>query len=485
MAFPVVLVDSASGSDTQASGAGPSTALFGTTDASTDGTGTTVTLTAGTDLTNVATDGSHVIFLNDSTAGARNFGKITGKAGSGGATPTVTVSNAFGLSLTGKSWAIGGRRASIGSTTSRKLRDNNAGNGDAMPGWTLRLMSGHAETLTIALDLRRSGDTTDGWIMLEGESDANGQPTWAVRPVLNFSGDVNGVVIRGLGSPVRNFQIHSTGVKTSKYGLTASGIVSFNAQGMVVSSSNTSNKWTAGIAPAGIAAVITDCEVSDCQDGILHGAGGNNGGIRITGCDIHDNTNIGIRLDATAYFGIIITDNILYNNGASNIEINNTRTDSLGLGTYIARNTIYGKGGSGGDGLKVINWNESIQAVIESNWFVNCLYGIRYSNGSASVAGLRYYGAVIRNNGFYNNTSGKYLPTGLDSYDEVTTNPDFTNASLRNFTQGIAGKEKGYPMRNIGGGSSATRSYVDIGAQRQEPAGGGGLAWPVSGRVVA
>src|SRR5262245_38170373 len=116
MPLPTILVDSTTGSDTAASGAGPATALTGSA-ASTSADGLTVTLDGSPDLTNVATDGSHAVFLNDSTAGARNFGKITAKDN---VAKTVTVTNAFGASLSGKSWAIGGKRASIGSTTSTK-----------------------------------------------------------------------------------------------------------------------------------------------------------------------------------------------------------------------------------------------------------------------------------------------------------------------------------------------------------------------------
>ena len=172
MPFPTILIDSATGSDTAASGAGPATALTGPA-AGTSADGLTVTLDGSPDLSGVATDGTHVLFLSDSTAGNRNFSRITAKDV---AARTVTVAHAFGASLSGKPWAIGGRRASIGSATSRKLADNNVSAGDAMPGWKVRLASGHAETLSGALTWRRAGDTTDGPIVLEGEPGAGTMP---------------------------------------------------------------------------------------------------------------------------------------------------------------------------------------------------------------------------------------------------------------------------------------------------------------------
>src|SRR5678815_5877712 len=85
------------GTDGVCSRAGPATALGGVNNASTDGAGTTVTVQAGVDWTGVATDGSHVLYFADSTAGNRRYTTITGTAGSGGATPTLTVSPALGL----------------------------------------------------------------------------------------------------------------------------------------------------------------------------------------------------------------------------------------------------------------------------------------------------------------------------------------------------------------------------------------------------
>src|SRR6516165_11952684 len=103
MAFPVIIVDSATGSDTNTSGAGPGTAVTGTA-ASTNAGGTTVTVDAGTNLSGIATDGSHVLYLNDTTAGHRRWSKITGTSGSGGATPTITVNEAYTGLLAAKSW---------------------------------------------------------------------------------------------------------------------------------------------------------------------------------------------------------------------------------------------------------------------------------------------------------------------------------------------------------------------------------------------
>ena len=75
-AYPTVVFDVANGANApSASGAGPATALTGTS-ASTDAAGTVVTLDGSPDLSGVATNGSHVIYLNDTTSGNRRWSSI-------------------------------------------------------------------------------------------------------------------------------------------------------------------------------------------------------------------------------------------------------------------------------------------------------------------------------------------------------------------------------------------------------------------------
>src|SRR5436309_2256872 len=78
MALPVILVDSASGSDTTASGAGPGTSISGST-GRTRNTASQLQFGlfgATDDLSGVLTDGTHALYTAISTAGQRNFGAI-------------------------------------------------------------------------------------------------------------------------------------------------------------------------------------------------------------------------------------------------------------------------------------------------------------------------------------------------------------------------------------------------------------------------
>jgi hypothetical protein len=138
LSTPIIQINNGSGSDTLASGSGPSVALTGTA-ASTSSTGLVVTLDGSPDLTAVATDGSHVIWVN--TASGRQFAAITAKDNTA---KTVTTTTAYTASLTGKTWAIGGKRATLDDANTRKLGSAP----DAGTGWTIDLQdTGTAYTL--------------------------------------------------------------------------------------------------------------------------------------------------------------------------------------------------------------------------------------------------------------------------------------------------------------------------------------------------
>ncbi len=389
MSLPVILVSSSSGSDTQASGAGPATALFGTTDASTDGAGTTVTLTAGTDLTGVLTDGSAVLYLADTTAGARNFGKITNSAGSGGATPTVVVANAFGLNLTTKSWAIGGKRASFSSTTSAKLFSNNSAAGDAMPGWAVEMQSGHVEpTIAAQFTVRRSGDQTDGYITLRGTSGA------ATPAIVTFSNNGNGFGSAGSVTflEFRDFEIQNTNAtKTASIAISlTSGSLQISIRGMRIKDST--NKFWKGITNNGGAASslsivrnwIANCalhgiestqtisrsfirgnRIENCGgSGISFGGGSSAFGFTIKGNEILGNTADGITYVSTtgASTGIIIDGNTIRSNGSDGIDITQIPGSvTTYSGMQITNNILANNTGNGlnlsGAAMTAIAWN--------------------------------------------------------------------------------------------------------------------------------
>jgi hypothetical protein len=467
VALPTIIVNSATGSDTAASGAGPGdgttsgSALTGSS-ASTSGTGLVVTLDGSPDLTPVATDGSHVIFLNDSTAGNRNFGKITAKDNVG---KTVTVADAFGLSLSGKAWAIGGKRASIGGTTSSKLFDNNSAAGDAMPGWTVKMESGHAETLSATLNTRRSGDTTSGPIVLCGASGA------ATPPILTFSNNGNALVVRANSVNLTDFELqNSNATKTSSVAITSTtsgGINRFS--GLKISHST--NKFWQGILIGASGQVVENCETGYCANIGISLSNTTTGDV--VNSWIHDCGSDGIQVSGGNGGARCFLWNIVEKNSGNGIQLNASAggaSASCVIGNTLYNNTSDGllvTGNANGQwlGIKIIN-------NISAN---NGGYGYNFS--SISDAAIRACAVLLKNNDSYANTSGATNPGSItDWIGDPALNPQFVNTGADNFAIGTNLKALGYPTTAIGK-NSGTTSYADIGvAQRQES--GGGLLVP-------
>ena len=455
MAYPVILIDSATGSDSAASGAGPATALTGTAGA-TDAAGTTVTLDAGTDLTNVATDGSHAIYLVDTTSDARRWSKITGTAGSGGATPTVTVAHAYAASLSGKSWAIGGRRASIGSASSRLLLEqtNDGVAGDAMPGWTVRMMSGHAETTTSRLDMARNGDLTDGPITLEGE------PNAATKPVITFTDNTYCVDAWGNYQVVRGFNAVNSNQGT---GFTI-------GNGLCVDCKATG--FSTGFSAA-TTSVIVGCEADQCAIGIDTPAGS-----LIVGNYVHDGSSHGIKINGDPWLRGMVEFNIVDSQAGRGIYSDGSSGYDNNRGLFIRNNTVYG---CTSHGIEIAAASLTILVVANNVLVGNGGYGLNLSG--ANLAETQVY--FLDRNAYYNNTSGAINPSTNGQTNAVTLTGDpFTNAAggvfaLNNTASaGAACRAAAYPGAFRGG---LTTGYLDIGAAQHQDSGGGG---PVAARTL-
>lgn len=124
MAVPTILIDNSSGSDTAASGAGPATALHGT-GAATTASGSTVDLSADSpNLSGVATDGSALLWVQSSSG--RQASPITAVNNT---TKVVTVSDTYANTESGKTWAIGGKRATLDDAGFRQIVKDRSGGG--------------------------------------------------------------------------------------------------------------------------------------------------------------------------------------------------------------------------------------------------------------------------------------------------------------------------------------------------------------------
>lgn len=481
-AYPLILVDAA-GSDSNASGAGPSTALTGTAASTNTGTGATqvVTLDAGTDLTNVATDGSHIIYLADTAAGGRNFAAINAKAGSGGATPTVTVEQAFTASLSSKSWAIGGKRFSLNSTTTRKLFENNSSTGDMVGGWRVRLASGYTETLTSLLRWRIEGNATAGSILMEGTPGGT-------RPILTWSSDSNGIQLDNRWCDLKFLDLRNSSARTgTDYAIQSSN--SDKSSGASPAAGNLledikinhpTNKWVRGMFLRNGHRVIS-CEIANCTShGVIFDISNANGPAVFDNCWIYSNGGDGIQIDTTnagVRGPLSLYNSVFSGNTGRGVYVKSTNGS---YGELTARNCDFYNNGSSGIYLDgTVNWWLYGSDIINCYFSTNAAWGILF-NGM-SLATVLPYKPFIRNNAFNANVSGEIgangvavLTTdGLDVARLSSAGPN--NASYGSggdFSKGasFAGQGVGWPAVPIAG--SVTQSYVDEGCAQKQASNG-------------
>lgn len=439
MALPTILINATGGSDTGASGAGPGTALTGT---GASFVGAVVTLDGSPDLTGVATDGSHVLYMVTST-GVRFF-KITG-ADNGAKTVTVTPSPAGTAS--GRTWAIGGKRATLTSSTSRLLVDNGGAAGDAGAGWAIEMQSGHTETNTSRLDLRRAGDTTSGPLIIRGTSGA------ATPPVITFSGAGTDIVLRASYLVLRDFTMTGTSGATSciidTLGVNRlEGIKTSGFSGVQVEQSGSAGIFQSHIIGCEFNGGSIGAKVA--QDAV------------VIGCTIHGQSSHGISGPSAPMTGLVILGNLIYSCGGDGVNLVQSRTD-LFAGALIAQNTIYG---CTGDGIDYSGQNDGMAGLSILNNILsnNGGYGINFTSITAEQVTAR--GVLVKNNCTYTNTSGACNVSGVLENDP-NLNPTFTSTGTADFSIGTNLKAAGYPSSLIG---SATANYLDPGcAQRQEP----------------
>lgn len=457
MALPVILIDSATGSDTLASGAGPSTALTGTS-ASTSADGLTVTLDGSPSLTNVATDGSHVIFLNDTTAGARNFGKITAKDD---VAKTVTVSNAFGLSLSGKSWAIGGKRASLFGTLSLKLLNNNGGSGDAMPGWVMEMKSGHVEpSRSTAVAIYRSGDSTDGPITVRGE------PGASTQPLITFSNNGDAFQMNSSADywSFVGFEMQNTSATKSSARAFVIGGGNYNYYRLEnLTISHSTNKFATAVTNLSTSSgpiFLLNCNFGYCASTIINLT---QASARIINCWLHDGS--GYAVDVANFDQTLLIQHCIFSNNAS------TAVRAARAMLVAVYNTFYNNSGSGIEITTSSPGSNFFIGKITNNIFANnTSYGINFS--SATFASVFWTSTCpIIGNCFYSNTSGACNPTGIDE-KSTSNNPSFIDTANNNYGVSSTLYNTGYPVGGVDkiGFASNTYNYAYPGAaQRQEP----------------
>jgi hypothetical protein len=120
--------------------------------------------------------------------------------------------------------------------------------------------------------------------------------------------------------------------------------------------------------------------------------------------------------------------------------------------------------------------------LIINNQITNCGIGLHFTDAQTkdSLGVFESLQALVRNNNIYNSTTAQVRfgasgsdndIFGTDHYQPYNESSAATRLSNEDWSVNSTAKEKGFDDEVIGG--TTTRSYVDQGPQRQEPAGGG------------
>ncbi len=437
--FPTIKLNTGTGSDTAASGAGPGTAIAagGNNGASTNNT-TTVDLSADTpDLSGVAQDGSAVLWV-DSSSG-RQFSRIdTVDDGA----DTVTCEDTFTQTEANRNWGIGGKRNDLGATSNRLL-----GTADAKAGWTIELEDD--QSISAVLVLSVSGTTTN-YITFRGASGA-------IRK-LTQTASANVINVARFWH-FENFKVECSNV-TPAFGISTSTSTLY-IKGCEIG--DATNQLQVGIERVTnlLNLVMIDTEVHHCTGiGINMPSAGSDGQLELDKCSIYDNGGDGVTFTDGPLF--TIRDTLIYDNGGAGVDANTSVLRLTG-------NTIHGNTGDG------VNIAVASRLVLYNNEITgNGGWGIK---GPADVSNIAFVDYNNFGTGATANTSGDSdtIPVGANS---LNVDPGYANAGSGDFAVGTNVKAEGFPDAAGGIGiSKTTTSYVDIGAAQREEAGGGALSF--------
>lgn len=386
-----------SGSDTQASGLGPATALYGS-GASTDGTAVV------TGITTTGVSAGDLLWVQ--TASGRQF-SIIASVDSG---TQVTCDDTFTLG-SGQTWAIGGKRATWDNASSRQLFTD-AGD----KGWTVETESD--QTLTSEIDMSGTGVIT-----IRGAGSTLRTITQTVNEPHFNQGDANG--LRGT-----TFQ-YLKGVNS--FGGTKTLLASFiyHPNGGIYTEPFTfeycelgdaTNSLYHGVCRSASAMYCNfyDCYIHDCiSDGVLNGATSN--AMRFERCIVSSNGGNGVytsgviasNAPTSVFYYCLFRGNSLYGVCLNTLSPH-----------YVIGSAFYGNGSSG-----LYAYAGSSAQIIDSVFSDNTTYGVDDSTGYNTVY-FRMSGCI-----FYNNTSGNMqtgpIPSG--NYEANTDDP-FTDAANSDFS---------------------------------------------------
>lgn len=396
MVLPTITYDATNGSDTAASGAGPSSAVTGT---NADGTGgdITIVLNETKDFTGASDDGSDVMWV-DTIAGDRHLFSISSFTGGVSTCTAIVVNESIGTGFTAKSWGVGGKRAGFENDTSN--RDWK----DWSDGWIIELESGATpDTYTVTAEMDIKGGTS-----ATGPTVVRATIAAATQPVINQATATTSIFSSasiGTNKIACLKGLKLTGYRGVEFKTTSNTTIVIRE--CTIDTSNHGvyvNRATSDC-------VVIDCDVTSSGGDGIGTISQNNLHLTVIRCRIHDTGGHGIIAANTAWSGssTVLLDNTVWNAGDVGIRI----STQGGNGFLIVRNNSVGD--STNDGfLFVGTLFEARPIVLENNIsYGNGAWGYRASGGMV----LRLLGP----NAYGNNTSGNLSGITAHADDVVLT----------------------------------------------------------------
>jgi hypothetical protein len=436
-ALPTITFNSSTGSDTQASGSG-GTAVFGT-GASTTAANNTVNLSADApDLSGVATDGSATLWVNSSSG--RKHSKITAV---NDGTDVVTVQDNMANTESGRTWAIGGKRATLASTTQL--------GSDVYGGWTVVLEDD--QTITAAYVLAPTASAADGPFILKGNS------TTTRRVITQSSNTQTFSLTAAVDIALMNLQFkNSNATKTSASAFTASVTPRIRVSNCIFGDATSPMGHVVARTAGSPNFSFYDCEFKNLA--VEFGGAVQNVGIKLVGCWVHNNTGDGVGASSQAYSEVTLVKNIINANGDDGVACTSAPF------SIFTGNTIHGNTGDGVQTTSTAAYNNSL--IFSNNITGNGGFGWNATASSDERVVLfdfNNYGS-----GSTANTSGAYNNITAGAND-LLVDPGYVNAASNNFAIGKNVKNKAFPgiTKFIGANQSGSIGYQAIGATGQNP----------------
>lgn len=424
-----VLFSNATGSDTAASGAGPTSALSGT---SASFSGSVVTLDGSPDLS--AFDASTWVLWLATSTGRQFFDLSSADDGA----DTVTTVDAPAGTASGLSWGIGGKRKTIEATSSRTL----FGDSGAKAGWTITLEDD--QTITSTLIIGYAGDDAIGFVTLRGATGHVQIDTSANSTILDFQSNNHLQKVEGLKFCCTNAtKTGASGIKTGNNRLFVDNCIFGDA----------TNTLARGIwNSANAERTFSNCYFVYCTSSGIDGLFVNGSNSFVRGCVFYANA-AGISSDTSSFD---ILDCLFYENTGAGIDIDSG--NSLWF-SRISDSVIHDNGGDG------ITFDQGLLVVKGCSVTGNGGYGINGTGAGIIEEDYNNFGA---------NTSGAKNNVTYEGANSIILDPGYADAAGGDFGGGVNLKAAGHPSSNFGAAQSATSIYKDIGIQQEAAAAGGG-----------